>query len=635
MSDLFRQSALDKLSSPEQLDKDVVITPPAFWIALTGGVLIVLGAVIWGIFGRLPISVDANGIYVSGDGTGGIYSEVEGMVTQIDVREGETVKEGDVVAYIGGGDITSEIKNLGERIKSVESVTLNSTSDTVTSDNKAIIDVKSELLTMTSTYEQSKKALDDKKAQMKEEESKMNQLLAKANALESSYYGSLGNTEDASAQVNYTEAQTELSQAQQLYESAYSSLQSAQLELSGAQTDYNMAESDYSKASSSFDQAEAVRADCQNAYSQKLQEVSAATDAEEKASLQEEADQLGKQLSEAEAAKSSAQTALAGAQSNLEKADANVSNAQDAYDAASQNLTNYEAQLSSAQEYYDSAKAAYVAAANSSSRSEQNQTIAGNDYSNAMTLYNTQASIYESVKQEVNSLETQTSQAKDQMELKKKEIEVSFQSAKDSVISSLKLELNKYTENLKKYEVLATRSGNVQEIVATEGTIVSAGTEIVKIKQGEEAKKEAVCYISMSTGKKVVPGMKVMIYPTTVNKQEYGHMVGTVESVASYVTSTSEIQKRLGDDTLVQSFLNNGPVIEVVCSLTEDSDTASGYYWSSKKGADVMLAEGTMLTASIVTEKKAPITMLIPYLKEKLTMDNNSATTTEQKTAAQ
>ena len=144
MSDLFRQSALDKLSSPEQLDKAVVITPPAFWIALTGGVLIVLGAVIWGIFGRLPISVDANGIYVSGDGTGGIYSEVEGMVTQIDVREGETVKEGDVVAYIGGGDITSEIKNLGERIKSVESVTLNSTSDTVTSDNKAIIDVKSD-----------------------------------------------------------------------------------------------------------------------------------------------------------------------------------------------------------------------------------------------------------------------------------------------------------------------------------------------------------------------------------------------------------------------------------------------------------------------------------------------------------
>ena len=51
MSDLFRQSALDKLSSPEQLDKVVVITPPAFWIALTGGVLIILGLLY--DFGRL------------------------------------------------------------------------------------------------------------------------------------------------------------------------------------------------------------------------------------------------------------------------------------------------------------------------------------------------------------------------------------------------------------------------------------------------------------------------------------------------------------------------------------------------------------------------------------------------------
>ena len=33
MSDLFRKSAIEKLSSPEQLDKAIVITPPSFWIA--------------------------------------------------------------------------------------------------------------------------------------------------------------------------------------------------------------------------------------------------------------------------------------------------------------------------------------------------------------------------------------------------------------------------------------------------------------------------------------------------------------------------------------------------------------------------------------------------------------------------
>ena len=36
MGQIFRKSLLDKLSSPEQLDKMIVITPPSFWIALTG-----------------------------------------------------------------------------------------------------------------------------------------------------------------------------------------------------------------------------------------------------------------------------------------------------------------------------------------------------------------------------------------------------------------------------------------------------------------------------------------------------------------------------------------------------------------------------------------------------------------------
>lgn len=37
MSNLYRKSALDKLSSPEQVDKMIQITSPMFWIAALGG----------------------------------------------------------------------------------------------------------------------------------------------------------------------------------------------------------------------------------------------------------------------------------------------------------------------------------------------------------------------------------------------------------------------------------------------------------------------------------------------------------------------------------------------------------------------------------------------------------------------
>ena len=66
--------------------------------------------------------------------------------------------------------------------------------------------------------------------------------------------------------------------------------------------------------------------------------------------------------------------------------------------------------------------------------------------------------------------------------------------------------------------------------------------------------------------------------------------------------------------------MKNGPVVEVRIKLEKDDSTMSGYWWSSKKGAEVELMKGTMVSADIITEEKAPITMLIPYLKEKLTI---------------
>ena len=46
MSDLYRKTAIDKLSSPEQLDKMIRVTPPMFWIAAIGGGLILVVAII-------------------------------------------------------------------------------------------------------------------------------------------------------------------------------------------------------------------------------------------------------------------------------------------------------------------------------------------------------------------------------------------------------------------------------------------------------------------------------------------------------------------------------------------------------------------------------------------------------------
>jgi NHLM bacteriocin system secretion protein len=187
------------------------------------------------------------------------------------------------------------------------------------------------------------------------------------------------------------------------------------------------------------------------------------------------------------------------------------------------------------------------------------------------------------------------------------------------------MECKEYQEQLDKCMVLSTVDGRVSDISVVQGSVVNQGSEILKVQQGDSGDDVVVCYVALNSGKKITEGMEVLVYPTTVNKQEYGHMSATVTDVDSYVTSTETLRTQLGNDSLVESFLNNGPVVAVVCKLEEDDSTSSGYYWSSSKGKDVLVAEGTLVEASVVLEEKAPITMLIPYIKEKLTIKSEAA----------
>lgn len=626
MSDLFRKSALEKLSSPEQLDRAVVITPPAFWIALFGGFFIILGAVIWGIFGRLPVHVEANGIYISGDKTGGVYSEIQGIVTDVAVTGGEQVEKGQVIAYVGGGDLVQEVKTLSERMEDVRKVTLGSKDDNVTSDTKALVDVKSELLSLTTVYEQSELSWKEKQEQLNAKQKEVDSLKSRMDSLKETYYASLEEDIGALEQMEYSEAQAELSTKQQYCESAQSQVQQASLEMDKTQSAFDEVQSMDQQVQSAFAEAQGVYQQYQDSYAKWQQQMEQLQQteltAEQMEQISSEQSALEEKISQASAVYASAKEKQIASQQAVAEAQIALQTAQEAYRMAQSALEGYQQERSDAQNRFDAAKANYQNVLSQQGDISRSKSAASNEYSQAVSEYSAQRSLLESLKQEENALRMQTAQAEEEMNIKQEAIDSSFSSTKDSIISSLKSEIDRYTQNLKKYEILSTQDGVVKEVIADEGAIVAQGSEIIRVKSVTSTdEKEAVCYIPVKTGKKVVPGMEVMIYPSTVNKQEYGHMLGTVESVSSYVTSTTEMMKMLGDETLVQSFMNNGPVVQAVCTIKEDEDTRSGYYWSSKKGADVDLTEGTMLTANIVTEKKAPISMLIPYLKEKLTME--------------
>lgn len=636
MADLFRKSALEKLSSPEQLDRAIVIAPSSLWVALAGGALIVAGALLWGVFGRLPVNVDANGIYMRGDHTGGIYSEVPGMITDVEVEVGDQVKRGQVIAYVADDEVSQEVTNLKNRMDSVQCVTLDSTGDIATADNKSILDIKAELISLTTEYETAQNTLARRQSELTSAKGRMGAAQSIRDGLKSSYYDTISNLTGLPEQLDYTETQALYSAKQQYYEQAQAQSQEAQAACDQASAAYDQVTQAVSSLQSSVNQLSGELSQLQAAYGEqqaRLEELkNIGADPGLISQAEAELNQTAAQIQSTESSLGGAQEQLYAQQQNQAQAKSSLDSAQSAASRASENASRYQSEAASAKTDFENAKAAYEAVTQTQSDQSRSQNILSNEYSQAVSDYSVEHSLVQSLTQEIASLQAQVDQTQKQMDVKKQSIDNAFSTAKASVLDSLKMELTKYTANMEKYQVTASVDGVVQEVVADVGSVVNQGSEVIKVKGQETDTVDAICYIPVGEGKKVLSGMDVMIYPTTVNKQEYGHMKGTVRSVASYVTSAADMQKTLGNDNLVEAFLANGPVVEVVCSIETDDSTASGYYWSSKKGRDITLTEGTMLTASVVTEKKAPITMLIPYLKEKLTVTKNNNSQTAMQT---
>jgi multidrug resistance efflux pump len=100
MNEESRKAHLEKLTSPEQLDRLLVIIRARGWIALLCLLVIVLGILMWALFGTIPMTLDGRGIFFNPSAIELIQSETEGVVEEIYVIMGDLVKKGQALLKI-------------------------------------------------------------------------------------------------------------------------------------------------------------------------------------------------------------------------------------------------------------------------------------------------------------------------------------------------------------------------------------------------------------------------------------------------------------------------------------------------------------------------------------------------------
>jgi HlyD family secretion protein len=169
--------------------------------------------------------------------------------------------------------------------------------------------------------------------------------------------------------------------------------------------------------------------------------------------------------------------------------------------------------------------------------------------------------------------------------------------------------------------VVSPFSGRVAEVrVSRRYTEIKTGTPILLlVPGGDQEDLMAMVYVPAAEGKRVAEGMRVEVCPSTVRREEHGHLVGEVVAVAELPTTEQAMQARLSDAGLVQAFVKtSGIPLEVQVRLRPDAGTVSGYEWSSGQGPLTRLSRGTLCTASFVVKEQRPISLALPLLKEKL-----------------
>lgn len=214
------------------------------------------------------------------------------------------------------------------------------------------------------------------------------------------------------------------------------------------------------------------------------------------------------------------------------------------------------------------------------------------------------------VRLDLNGLELKRLEAGQQMD---QQLET-----RQAAIRDLELELREREARLAETaRVVSPHDGRVLEVLVDRGDVVAPGTPILNL---EVVSRElvAVLFVPASYGKRVRPGMRVRISPSTVKREEYGSMIGRVTWAAEFPSTSQGMLRVLGNEALVERLMEEGPPIQVNVALEKDASTPTGYRWSSSTGPSVEISSGTLAGGSVTIREERPIHLVIPKVREKL-----------------
>lgn len=170
--------------------------------------------------------------------------------------------------------------------------------------------------------------------------------------------------------------------------------------------------------------------------------------------------------------------------------------------------------------------------------------------------------------------------------------------------------------SLKRLVIVSPKAGRVLELRVSAGQFLALGEVVALIEVGD-TKQTVSClaFMPARSGKRMFSAMEVLVSPDTVERERFGGIVGEVKEVGRYPMTTEAAAKWLGNKELAEELLEGQTAIMVLVDLARDPKGAGGYLWSSSQGPSHEVSTWTTCSVEVVLEKRAPITLALPFLK--------------------
>lgn len=175
--------------------------------------------------------------------------------------------------------------------------------------------------------------------------------------------------------------------------------------------------------------------------------------------------------------------------------------------------------------------------------------------------------------------------------------------------------------------VRSTEHGIVSELKEYPGDLVRFDTPLLSMLPVDESFSEfrpgttrlvAAVFIPAKDGKKIQPGMGVLVDPTSVRRDVFGSIRGVVTKTSIVAASPEQMRHMLRNDDLVRKLTAEGPPFLITAELERDARSPSGFRWTTSNGPDTQVTAGTLLEAKVQTERVSLLGLILPAVKELL-----------------